>query len=122
MVEPTAHNGSDAGSNPASPTNSPVTISFRATPEEVARIDAAVAFDRKPTRAEWLKGYVMSMVEIVEDEAAQKKREGVCKVDISQAPGLMRALGSIDKSIGVCIHNVRLREPCLSCDIENSRS
>lgn len=70
--------------------NVAVTICFRANPDEAARIDAAVEFDGKRTRAEWLKEYVMGMVEICEAEMIER----LCKVDLSRAPGLVAALSN----------------------------
>lgn len=52
--------------------------------------------------------------------ASQERRQPVCTVDVSRSPGLRAALGAVDMTVGHCVHNVALSEPCLSCDIENS--
>lgn len=119
MVELTAHNGSDAGSTPAGPTNL-VLISFRTTPEEAARIDRAVAFDGKRSRAEWMRGYIMSMVEIVEDDIRHAAVK-TCSVDLGAAPVLSAALKDrpIDLSIGSCVHGAPLSGRCADCAVEN---
>ena len=70
-----------------------VSISFWATPEDAARIDAVVRFDGKRNRAAWLRAYIMEMVAIAETEMPKEK---VCVVDLSRAPGLRAALGVTD--------------------------